>query len=338
MTDRLELRYQRLLRAYPRSYRDRRGTEMITTMLDMAAAGRGGPTRGQALHLILCGLRQRFRLPARRPLAWVGAVLAAVVLGAFGATAGTWLGWQTAASIPSDGELRALNAAMTGMPAPAAVYRERSAMQGPGALVRADGISDYSAERVRAALTADGWRITSFREAQGAMLAGFDGDEEQLPVTNLTYTATRGGLKLDGNGWVVTGSAGHELTVRASYGTEVWPREAAAVRPLTVAGLIAGALAGWLVAAAFACWLRETGRSRRWVATVACAVAGATAAVPVYAQLRGAYQVMMYAKGSPYPYIVYSPSDEIATGTWTVVGLLAVAAALVAAWPRRLDG
>ena len=126
------------------------------------------------MHLVLCGLRQRFRLPAGRPLAWAAALLAAVVLGAFGAAAGTWLGWQTAASVPSDRELRALNAATTGMPAPAAVYAELSAMTGPGAAVRADGTSDYSAERIRAGLISAGWQITSFHERDGAVLADLE--------------------------------------------------------------------------------------------------------------------------------------------------------------------
>jgi hypothetical protein len=284
------------------------------------------------VHLVLCGLRQRFRLPAGRPLAWVGAVLAAGVLGAFGASGGTWLGWQTAASVPSDGELRALNAAMTGMPAPAAVYRDVSAMKGPSTLVRADGISDYSAERVRAALTSAGWRITSFDERPGATLANL---ENAVPTTFVYYTATKGGLKLWGDGSVITGAVDRSLAGQAMYATEVWPREATAVRPLTIAGLIAGAFAGWLLAAAFAYRVRGSGRFRQWVATVVLTVAFAAAAVPAYAHYRDAYQVMVYAHGSPYPYIVYSTSEEIPVLTSTVIGLLAVVVALVAARRRR---
>lgn len=336
MSGRLEARYQRLLWAYPRAYRNHRGTEMITTFLEMAETGHGGASRGQALHLVLCGLRQRFRLPAGRPLAWVAALLTAVVLGAFGAAGGTWLGWQTAASVPSDRELRALNAAMTGMPAPAAVYREASAMKGPGALVRAEGISDHSAARIRAALTSAGWRITSFHERAGAMVAfGKDSTEVQIPTRFFEYTATKGDLKLVGDGSVITGGAQHGLLGQASYGTQVWPREAAAVRPLTITGLIAGLLAGWLVAAAFAYRVRSNGRLRRWIATASCTVALSAAAVPTYAHYRDAYQVMDYAHGSPYPYIVDSPGTELPVGAWTVVGLLAVAAAVVAAWSRR---
>jgi hypothetical protein len=338
MSGQPELRYRRLLWAYPRAYRNHRGTEMVTTLLEMAEAGHGRPSRGLALHLVLSGLRQRFRLPAGRPLAWAAALLAAVVLGAFGAAGGTWLGWQTAASVPSDRELRALNAAMTGMPAPAAVYHEPSAMKGPNAFVRADGTSDYSAERVRAALTSAGWRITSFHEEDAAILADLDkgfAEAVSIPTGDVRYTATKGGLKLAGYGSVITGGADRGLAGQASYATEVWPREAAAVRPLTIAGLLAGALAGWLLAAAFALRVRGSGRLQQWVATVLCGAGFAAAAVPAYQHYRDAYQVMVYAHGSPWPYIVHGPDDATLTLTCTVIGLLAISAALAAARPRR---
>jgi hypothetical protein len=337
MSGRLERRYRRLLFAYPRAYRNHRAAEMVTTLLEMAEAGRGRPSRGQALHLVLCGLRQRFRLPSGRPLAWAGALLAALVLGAFGAACGTWLGWQTAASVPSDREVRALNAAMTGMPAPAAVYHDMSAMKGPNTLVRADGSTTYSAERIRAALTSAGWRITSFHERDGATIADFaeDGVGVPIPTRFVDYTATRGGLKLAGDGSVITGGADRGLAGQASYGTAVWPREAAAVRPLTIAGLLGGVLAGWLLAAAFAYRVRGSRRLQQWAATVLCGAGFAAVAVPAYQHYRDAYQVMVYASGSPYPYIVDGPDDARLTLICTVAGLLAIITALAAARPRR---
>jgi hypothetical protein len=335
MSGRWERRYQRLLWAYPRAYRNHRGVEMLTTLLEMAEAGPGRPRRGQAVHLFLCGVRQRFRLPAGRPLAWVGALLAAVVLGAFGAVGGTWLGWQPAASVPSDRELRTLNAAMTGMPAPAAVYHDRSAMKGPNPVVRADGTSDYSAERIRAALAAAGWRITSFHERDGAILLPDAGESlaaaERIATREVAYTATKGGLKLAGDGSVLTGGAGRGLTGQASYRLDIWPTEAAAVRPLTIAGMLGGALAGWLLAAAFAHRVRRSGRTRRQVASVLCGVGLAAAAFPAYQQYRAAYQVLVYAHGSPRPYIVDGPDDVRLTLLRAVVGLLALLAAFAAA-------
>jgi hypothetical protein len=342
VSGRLELRYRRLLWAYPRAYRNHRGAEIVTTLLEMAESGRARPTRRQAWHLIVCGLRQRFRLPARRPLAWVGALLAAGILGAFGAAGGTWLGWQTAASVPSGHELGVLNDAMGGMSAPAVMFHNVSAMKGPDSVATSEGTSNYSAERVRSALTSAGWQVTSLQERHGAILVGTDTDPRsgmpgvRVATRFIDYTATKGGLKLSGAGSVITGGADRGLAGKAAYSTDVWPREAAAVRPLTIVGLIVGALVGWLVAAAFAQRLRGGGRLRRGLATASCVVALTGLAVPAYALYRDAYQVMAYAHGSPVPYVVYSPDYEIPVGIW-VIGLLAVIAALVTVeWPRRI--
>jgi hypothetical protein len=337
---RLERRYRRLLLAYPRAYRHHRGAEMVTTLLEMAEAGRARPDRGQAVHLVLCGLAQRFRLPAGRPLTWAGAALAAVLLGGFGALGGTWLGWQTAAAVPSDGELRRLNASMTGMPAPAAVYRERSSMNGPHTLVRADGASTCSAERIRAALDSAGWRITSFHEGDGATIVDLARDPAgvRIPTRFARFTAAKGGLKLAGHGSVITSGADRGLAGQASYDTAVWPREAAAVRPLTIAGLLGGLLAGWLLAAAFAGRVRRSGGRGRWAATVLSGAGLAAATVPAYQQYRDAYQVMVYAHGSPYPYVVHGPDDAGLTLMCLVAGLLTVIAARTARAARPDPG
>jgi hypothetical protein len=248
MSRRLELRYRRLLWAYPRAYRDHRGTEIVTTLLEMAEAGHARPTRRQAWHLIGCGLQQRFRLPVRRPLALLGALLAAAILGAAGAAGGTWLGWQTAASVPSDHELRALNNAMSGMTASAVMFHNVSAMKGPDSVATSEGTSDYAADRVRSALTSAGWQATSLHERDGAILVitGADTDPGtgmpgvRVATRFIDYTAAKGGLKLTGEGSVITGGADRGLAGRAAYSTDVWPREAAAIRPLTIIGLIVG--------------------------------------------------------------------------------------------------
>lgn len=90
----------------------------------------------------------------------MAALLAAAVLGGFGATAGTWIAWRTAsAALPSDRELHALNVTLTGIPADAPLYHEMSAQQGPSVAILADGIADWSASRIRDALTGAGWRM-----------------------------------------------------------------------------------------------------------------------------------------------------------------------------------
>lgn len=317
MTTRTERHYRRLLWAYPRSYRDHRGSEILTTLLEMAEDG-----RRPGLHLVLAGLRQRFKLPARRPLAWVAALLAAAVLGGFGATAGTWIAWRTAPAIPSDRDLQALNATLTGLPAAAPLYHETSAQRGPSVLILADGTADWSASRIRDTLTGAGWRITSFRESDTRQVTPREDMNISIPTKVYNWTATSGGLKTSGDGQVFTGAP---FTGAASYNIRVWPVEPAGVRPLTVAGMLAGLLAGWLLVAALA---------RRRLATALATAGLAAATLPAYRFYYETYEMMAYAHASPDPYIVYGPRGGMPTLICTIAGLLAIVAAVIVARPR----
>ncbi|WP_238015465.1 hypothetical protein KZZ52_11660 [Dactylosporangium sp. AC04546] len=60
MTDVLARRYRALLRAYPRSYREQRGDELLGTLLDAAPPGRRRPAAREAVSL----LREGFALRA----------------------------------------------------------------------------------------------------------------------------------------------------------------------------------------------------------------------------------------------------------------------------------
>lgn len=319
MTARTERRYRRLLWAYPRSYRDHRGAEMLTTLLEMAEDGR---RPGPGLHLVLSGLRQRFRLPARRPLAWVAALLAAAVLGGFGAAAGTWIAWRTAAAIPSDRELQALDAALTGIPADVPLYHMTSGQQGPLVQILPDGTTDWSAAGIRDKLAGAGWRMTSYRENHGHMTPREDLFFE-VPTKDGLWTATSGGLKMRGSGRIVYGS--YSTGQSSFYYTTVWPVEPAVLRPLTIAGFVAGLLTGWLLVAALA---------RRRHATALATAGLAAAALPAYYLYREAYGVLTYAYGSPEPYTVDPSRGGTLTLVCAVAGLLAVVAAVIAARPR----
>ncbi|MEV6847966.1 hypothetical protein [Actinoplanes sp. NPDC051411] len=316
-----ERHYRRLLWAYPRPYRDHRGAEILTTLLEMAEDG-----RRPGFHLIFAGLRQRFRLPARRPLAWMAALLAAAVLGGFGAAAGTWIAWRTASAVPSDPQMRALNAALTGVPTDAGLFHDTSAQQGPSVLILADGTAAWSASRIRDTLTGAGWRITSFQQSEARTTPREDTDTS-FPTTFGTWTATSGGLKMHGSAQVIAGSPFTGAAFYADfYRLTVWPAEPAVLRPLTIAGTVAGLLAGWLLAAALA---------HRRLATAAATAGFAAATVIAFQFYREAYAVMAYAHGSPDPNNVDVSRGGTSTLICTVAGLLTVLAAVIAARTRR---
>ena len=59
MSQRLERRYQRLLRLYPKGYREERGAEMFATFMEAAESGRARPARREVAALVVGALRVR---------------------------------------------------------------------------------------------------------------------------------------------------------------------------------------------------------------------------------------------------------------------------------------
>lgn len=75
----LERRYRRLLRAYPRAWRERREDEIVTVLLDAAPADRARPAMRDALDLVRSGVSERVRSTGSDP-AWAsGAGLAGLI-------------------------------------------------------------------------------------------------------------------------------------------------------------------------------------------------------------------------------------------------------------------
>ncbi|MEV0398016.1 hypothetical protein [Polymorphospora rubra] len=92
MSDRtpLERRYRRLLWAYPKDYRARRGDEIVGTYLELAGTDRRRPSPADAVDLLRGGLRQHLRVAG--PDVVAGAHLAAVLaLATAVALAAIWL-------------------------------------------------------------------------------------------------------------------------------------------------------------------------------------------------------------------------------------------------------
>jgi hypothetical protein len=68
MSSEIERRYRRLLRIYPRSYRQHRGEEMIATLLESAAPGQTRPSRAERADLYSGAAREWLGIHALRGL------------------------------------------------------------------------------------------------------------------------------------------------------------------------------------------------------------------------------------------------------------------------------
>jgi hypothetical protein len=302
--ERLVRRYRRLLLAYSGEYRRRHGTEMITTLLEMAGPGRLRPSAGEAWHLIASGVRQRFRLPSGRPLGVVAAILVALVMAVFGAAAGSLAGARTFTPLPSEAAAMELIKAAVPDPAPEPLGRTHLMSEAgradslylfgpPRAQSRSD-TPTWTIEQARTGLTAAGWKITEFTVLPHPNLplcAAPAGTAEDDPTCLDRYdaktrtamlTAERDGLVLKGTaidsvggepGKVWTGGVGGQLIAQRS----------AAYLPLVVTGALLGALAGWLMAAALAYRMREAQPAAGRSAAAFAGVALAASVPPVWA-------------------------------------------------------
>lgn len=90
MSEALEARYRRLLRAYPKGYRHERGAEMMGTLMEAAGDDQRRPTAREAAALVLRGLQARAGAHHARSVrqSWLGALRLAVLLLLVYATAG----------------------------------------------------------------------------------------------------------------------------------------------------------------------------------------------------------------------------------------------------------
>jgi MFS family permease len=348
----LERSYRRLLLAYPGSYRRRHGSEILTTLLEMAGPEQHRPDRAERWHLIAGGLRQRFRLPAGKPVAVLGAVLAALILAGFGAAAGSWAGWRTAADLPSDATIAAtvqrLGGAAPGRPA----HRAGSPWTRVQADTDADNADRTTSAQMAAILAAQGWRRVGGDEstpANGTLMPEVsvppsDGTPIAAdgPVTvRMLYSRivnVRDGLRLIAVANIIVDPGEKVLDGRVvvSYAAI----EPAVVRPLVVAGAVLGGFLGWLLAAAVA----QRSRRRRLPVLVAGA-ALLTLFLPAFALYGNAVRVFatsraaddmsyaVHAAFTPGRYYPYGPGWQVLA--LSLAGGVLAAAALPLPYRRR---
>jgi hypothetical protein len=272
----LEGHYRRLLLAYPGRYRRAHGAEIVTTLLEMAGDGRTRPTPSDAWHLFVSGLRQRFRLPAR-PLVWVATALIVLIGGGFGSAAGSWAAERTFAALPGDTALQALTRQAAGGGSEYGATRSSSPWWSP----IVTGVVDnpgWTPEVARQTLAADGWQVGVIRNLDGV---AYDTDSATgapvpIPIRGTQFDTVRDGLMMRVTGYVTAD--------RGTISVTVSPADTGAMRPLTLAGILLGLTAGWLLAAAAAYRvLGQPGPARRRIAAVLAGLAVAALVVPAFA-------------------------------------------------------
>ncbi len=255
----LERGYRALVRAYPPG---RRRTELLDTLIEAAPADRRRPTAREAANLVRHGLRARLGRPRSRGVV-VLAVLVALVGGFVGAAASARVAWEAVPGYPSGAALREISDTVfpgldaTGERDGDGLFfdvMEKSALdvlvQGhdedfafstltvaaPGGFVTGDYRTWTDAARDR--LVAAGWQIHDEWPTGATWIATGELDE-----SGRSFRATRDGLGLlfSSETDVVDTPAGQFYALATLDRLTPWYVNAAAL-----AGLLLGALAGWL--------------------------------------------------------------------------------------------
>lgn len=240
----LERRYRRLLRAYPAGYRRTYGEEILGTLMDCAEPGRRRPALADVVDLARGAVRQWFRLPTGWSAA-VAAVLSALVLGAMGAAAGSWLAGATAAELPSSSVALRSAEALAGAPLTAPEVTRYDGWRLDWRTIGVSnhdlrGFPDWTLGAAQARLRADGWTI-----GRGEEHTTPDYGNQGSPATlNQLFLASRDGhvLVAYARTSVVPDGAGTTVSASIHPATPGW--EPGAI----VLGWLIGAITGWILA------------------------------------------------------------------------------------------
>ncbi|MGY0233998.1 hypothetical protein [Longispora urticae] len=268
----LRRRYQRLLRAYPNWYRQERGLEILSTLLDASAPDQRQPSGADTLDILGRGLRCRFRVPRGTQYAYI--TVLALVFFAFAGSAAATLTYAAGVPTPGEAEVAAVAQLATGQaarnqpgPVVACDHSCRESWQPDGDQIvtfddpfeENNGVDHVmvaywtpasqvptAVDDARSRLEAHGWQV-------GDLTVDEDG--------TLHFDAARDGLSL----WLAGSPDGDGPALRLRF-----ERELPARAPATVAGLVAGTLIGGPLTA----WTlqrhhRHHGRTR--TATTLCA-------------------------------------------------------------------
>ena len=269
-------RYRRLLLGYPRQYRRSRGDEIVATLLDLAPADRTRPTVREAVNLVRHGLRCRLGRPNSRSVV-VWAALTAIVSGLLTGAFATRLAWETARPLPTKAAATDLFSGLFGQdmtgnvgvdPAMFVIYgqplgrdnvhllfsvdageyeqgRAAAGLNGPMEVNHQDLV-----DATRARLQANGWRVSDVITRNRVGCTGCD--ESTLPKSAV-FAARRADDVLNfeislGDARPRTPKPGVADDGIETYAyVELTRANPPAVYPFGVAGVLLGAVLGWLV-------------------------------------------------------------------------------------------
>jgi hypothetical protein len=271
-----------VLAAFPARVRRRHGAEIITTLAEMTD---GRPSRTDRLRLVADGLRERFRLPARRPLNVLTVAAAMLVGGAIGLAAGSLAGEQTYPSMPAAAPLA--TQVLGPQAQPGRLQRDRFHLDITGHLAGSTAL-DQQVREIHDRLAATGWDVTAVERYRGLDQWGF--------------SAQSGGLRVS-----VWGYADPSRPIEV-LGDPVRP---GTYLPLVLGGLLAGLLAGWLVGAAMA--HRLASAEHRIPAAVVAVVGAAILAVPTGRLYQGLFLFVRKDDGAGVGALVH---DALAWMPW----------------------
>jgi hypothetical protein len=240
-----------LLIAVPARLRRKHGAELIETMHEMAGP-EGAATSGDKWRLVLDGLRERFRPPARRPFALI-AVAVALIVGALGAAGGSWLGTFAHAAMPD-----ATSVAQQAFPTTAGLEAGNANDYLWTAVDLPAGTDSRQAvDESRRKLAAEGWAVGLIRSSTLVPSDYFTAVKDGVQIQVKVDSGGTGGVDTEG----ITG----------------FPERQASFIALTVAGALLGLLAGWLIGVALAHRIQA---SRRLKTSTLLTTAGLALVIP----------------------------------------------------------
>ncbi|MEV4637994.1 hypothetical protein AB0J80_11630 [Actinoplanes sp. NPDC049548] len=251
---RLVARYRRLLLAYPRWHRDLHAADMLTTLMDEAADGRGGPRAG--LTLIADGIRCRFRVGGWAAL--VFAMLCAVAGAGLAAGLAGRAAWEvTSKPWPTQAQAQAMAAPVLPAGAPVSVTRFDDALGGS-----TDGV-----DRLLIPLLGDPeWHpggVTLHYVTSSAAARGVAAAPSLLHVAGWHTHSARGGLVAERDDVRLTLLAAGRDFGTSDVVVQVYPAPPTAAYTAATVGIVVGAVGAWLVAAAAVARQRRQSFARR---------------------------------------------------------------------------